>query len=234
MLAASAIVLLAACGADDEDPLGAGEAGETSESEGEDRDETDPGEELPTGEPDDADEDAGTSEGEDGASADGEADEAAPEDAVAPLVGAVSTDVAEQEGDFGRLTVTDVRVSAHEGFDRVVFELDGDDNEPGYHVRYAPEGVATSQGSGEPIEVDGDAALEVALHGVALPDDRPGGVEAWDEEVLAGPQDGVVVEVVEDTIFEGVHTFAVGAEEEQPFLVEHLTDPDRVVIDVHH
>jgi hypothetical protein len=44
----------------------------------------------------------------------------------------------------------------------------------------------------------------------------------------------VVLEVVEDTIFEGIHTFFAGTDEEHPFLVERLDDPQRVVIDVHH
>jgi hypothetical protein len=68
------------------------------------------------------------------------------------------------------MAVTDVRVSAHDGFDRIVFELDGDEA-AGYDIGYTRDGEATSQGSGEPIEVAGEAALGIALHGIALPAD---------------------------------------------------------------
>ena len=44
----------------------------------------------------------------------------------------------------------------------------------------------------------------------------------------------MVVEVVSDTIFEGIHTFVIGTTGEQPFLVERFDDPQRVVIDIAH
>jgi hypothetical protein len=51
-------------------------------------------------------------------------------------------------------------------------------------------------------------------------------------ERLEGPGDGPILEIVEDTIFEGQHVFFVGLDEERPFRIARLDDPQRVVIDV--
>lgn len=157
--------------------------------------------------------------------------DAEPEDGVEPLTGEPSTDDASEDGEFGTLAVTDVRVASHEGFDRVVFELTGDEGTAGWSIRYDEE--PTSQGSGAPIEVDGEAYLAIAIQNMTLPPELPEGVEPWNER-LAGPGDGVVVEVVSDTVYEGIHTFVVGTSERAPFLVERFEDPQRVVVDLFH
>src|SRR3954470_3968877 len=61
-----------------------------------------------------------------------------------------------------RVTVSDIRVGTHDGFDRVVFEVGGTGT-PGWDVRYVDQ--ASSQGSGEPIDVAGEAVLQVTLTG---------------------------------------------------------------------
>jgi hypothetical protein len=111
-----------------------------------------------------------------------------------------------------------------------VFETEGD-GVPGWFVEY---GDATAQGSGDPVEVEGEVTLRVAIDMVTLPPDLPEGIEVWDGDRLDGPPGGVALEVVEDTIFEGYHTFFVGVDEERPFLVDRFEDPQRVVIDVFH
>jgi hypothetical protein len=165
---------------------------------------------------DDGTEDDGTDDGVD--------------DGIDPIAGEATTGPDEAEGEWGTLAVTDVRVATHDGFDRIVFETDGD-GVPGWFVEYAE---ATAQGSGEPVEVEGDVTLRVAVTMVTLPPELPEGIEPWDGQRLDGPAGGVVLELVEDTIFEGHHTFFVGLDDERPFLVERFTDPDRVVIDVLH
>ena len=112
-------------------------------------------------------------------------------------------------------------------------EIEGDEA-AGYDIGYTRDGEATSQGSGEPIEVAGEAALGIALHGIALPADLDEDTTAWEADQIDGHDGGVVLEIVEDTIFEGIHTFFGGTDEGHPFLVERLDDPQRVVIDVHH
>ena len=150
---------------------------------------------------------------------------------VERLEGEPTTEEASVDAQDARMAVTDVRVSSHEGFDRIVFEVDGD-GDVGYRIGYADGGTATSQGSGEPIEVEGEQALGVALHGMTYPGDEPEGVARWDGDRIDGADGGVVHEVVEDTIFEGIHTFVAGLDEEYPYVVEVLEDPDRVVIDL--
>lgn len=156
----------------------------------------------------------------------------ASEEAAPPLEGTPGTAPAQAEPDGGGLlAVVDVRVAAHDDFDRVVFDIDGDDGTIGWDVRYVD--VPTSQGSGEPAEVDGAAYLAVSISGVALPPDLPPDVEVFTDDV-DGPADGTVVEVVHDSIFEGYHLFFVGLDAEAPYVVERLDDPQRLVIDLHH
>jgi hypothetical protein len=179
--------------------------------------------------PDDADEGADEGATEDPAADDG-AEDAEVDDGTDPLAGDATTGPDEADGEWGTLAVTDVRAATHDGFDRIVFETDGDGT-PGWFVEYAE---ATAQGSGEPVEVEGAVTLRVAITMVTLPPDLPEDLEPWDGERLDGPAGGVVLELVEDTIFEGHHTFFVGLDDERPFLVERFDDPDRVVIDVFH
>jgi hypothetical protein len=151
-----------------------------------------------------------------------------PDDDLEPIDGEATTE-ASDEGEFGTVAVTDVRVATHPGFDRLVFEIDGD-GLAGWDLRYVDE--ATSQGRGEPIEVDGEAILAVALQNVTLPPDLPEEIDRWDEPQVDGPSDGVIAEIVHDTIFEGVQTFFVGLDDERPFLIERFEEPQRVVIDI--
>lgn len=153
-----------------------------------------------------------------------------PDDGTEQLEGEATTQ-ATDEGQFGVVAVTDVRMATHAGFDRLVFEIEGD-GLAGWDLRYVDE--AAAQGTGEPIEVDGDAILAVALHNVTLPPDLPEGIDRWDEQRLDGPAGGVIDELVHDTIFEGIQTFFVGLDEERAFVVERFEDPQRVVIDILH
>jgi hypothetical protein len=128
------------------------------------------------------------------------------------------------------VVVTDVRVGSHDGFDRVVFEIGGE-GQAGWFTGYDDD--PRSDGSGEPVEVAGDAALRVALTNIAPPhaEDQPEGVTRWEGDV-AGPAGGVITEVVDDLIFEGNHAFFIGLDQERPYLITRLQDPQRVVIDI--
>jgi len=126
------------------------------------------------------------------------------------------------------LTVTDIRLGRHEGFDRVVFEVDGQGT-PGWDVRYVDD--PASQGSGDPVSVDGDAVLQVTLTGMGLPHDT--GVEEWSgPDPLTSGSTEVVTELVFDATFEGTTVSFVGVAAEVPFRVYPLADPPRVVLEV--
>ncbi|MGY2083336.1 GerMN domain-containing protein [Blastococcus sp. SYSU DS0539] len=125
------------------------------------------------------------------------------------------------------VTVTDVRVGRAEGFDRIVLEVAGA-GLPGWDARYVPE--ARSAGSGLPVDVAGEAVLQLVLTGVGLPGDT--GIPPYagpDPLPAAGP---AVREVVLDAIVEGRLTSFVGTAAERPFRVYRLQDPNRVVVEV--
>lgn len=148
--------------------------------------------------------------------------------ATEPVAGPATTEPSTEQATGEPVTVTGLEVGGHTGFDRLVFEIGGE-GQAGWDIAYESEPRA--QGSGEPVEVAGDATLRVTLTGVALPPDAP-------EEPRDGPQrvqpegTSAVREVLDGTVFEGRHSFFVGLDEQRPYSVERLTDPQRVVIDV--
>ncbi|MCZ9307213.1 hypothetical protein L8V01_06925 [Corynebacterium sp. c8Ua_181] len=125
------------------------------------------------------------------------------------------------------LTVTDVRIGQHEGFERVVFELDGG-GAPGWFVDYAD--TPTQQGSGKTIAHSGDTALNVNIDGVVYPfeagkdDPRIGVVDA--------PTEGIVTQVVNGGTFEGRRQFVIGMNARKPYSVQVLDNPTRLVVDI--
>lgn len=146
---------------------------------------------------------------------------------VEPLPGEATTEPsqAEPEGEE-LLSVVDVRVGTHVGFDRVTFESEGD-GQLGWFVQY--EENPTSDGSGDPIDFRGETALQVVLTGVAMPPDTD--AETFFDDV-AGPEGSIVNEVINDSIFEGNHNFVIGLDEQVPYRIARLSDPNRVVIDL--
>lgn len=149
--------------------------------------------------------------------------------AAAPAFAATTgRDVEEPTG--GPLTVTAVRVARQDGYDRVVFELAGKQaGQPGWRVEYVDN--PSRDGSGDPVEVEGDATLVVYVDGAGYPYDT-GQEEAESAPV---PADAEVVREVElGSVFEGVYEAFIGTSRKAPFRVFRLADPARVVVDVRH
>ena len=130
------------------------------------------------------------------------------------------------------LTVTDVRVAAHDGYDRVVFDLDGTGSgTPGWRVEYVDEAV--DDGSGDTVRVAGDAVLRVSISGTATPMDS--GVDEFSGERIEPADTGSIDEIVYRYWFEGYTTAFLGVDgAERPFRAFLLEDPMRVVVDVQH
>jgi hypothetical protein len=132
--------------------------------------------------------------------------------------------------------IYNVRAAAHEGCDRVVFDLNGL-GRVGYLVHYVP--TVQADPSDQPIRVAGGAALQVTIQ---APDFRESGHQAWRApwqlgQRLVGAQT-TLREVRFAGSFEHVTTFAVGVRSQRPFRVLVLPDPGnhvtRVVVDIAH
>jgi hypothetical protein len=149
------------------------------------------------------------------------------DDSAAPFPANTEPDTGEASAD-ALVSVTDIRIGRHDGFDRVVFETDGTGT-PGWDVHYVD--AAHSQGSGDDIEVDGDAVLQVTITGVGIPADT--GVDEYSgPDRLSSGDAQVVTEVVWDSTFEGTSQAVVGVTAETPFRVYLLEGPARVVLEV--
>ena len=88
-----------------------------------------------------------------------------------------------------------------------------------------------SQGSGKPIDVAGDAALQVTITGAGYPYDT--GVDEFSSNgPVTGAGTETVTEVAFDATFEGTTVAFVGTRSQAPFRVYLLENPTRVVVDV--
>ena len=133
--------------------------------------------------------------------------------------------------DPGGSFLVDARVGAHTDYDRFVLEFESGDAIPdSYAINWTlnkPEG----EGSGLPVDVDGDVFLEISMGASFI---------NWDgsEEVYDGPTSlssalfGNMVEVGSGGYFEGRMLWAIGANEANGFQVLELDDPPRIVIDI--
>ncbi|MBU4215499.1 MAG: hypothetical protein KJ792_12685 [Actinobacteria bacterium] len=127
------------------------------------------------------------------------------------------------------LTVSDVTVATHEGYDRVVLTLGGA-GAPGWRVEYVAAPV--DDPSGQPLAVAGAAYLQVLIDGTGYPYDT--GVAEWAGSPLQPSGLPQVREVNLRGVFEGQTQAFVGLDHTAPFRVFALTDPARLVIDVQH
>jgi hypothetical protein len=130
-----------------------------------------------------------------------------------------------KEGEGEPAIVREIRAAANTGFDRVVFEFEGDEV-PGYEVGYV-ERVAEC-GSGEPVTLAGGAVVSVTI--------RPANGHTEEGEATIPrevPTQGtaVVREVIGFCDFEAVVGYGIGLATAVPFRVFELESPPRLVID---
>ncbi|MBD8507939.1 hypothetical protein HT102_15735 [Hoyosella sp. G463] len=137
---------------------------------------------------------------------------------------------AKQSGDGTFLSVTGIRVGEHNGFTRIVVDLAGQGDQPGYDLRYVD--AAYAAGSGDPIAVSGDAILAFNVTGWGYPFDT--GVDPYSgPKTIGGPASGSVAEIEVGTFNEGVAQMFVGVRGGQrEFTAMTLTNPPRVVLDI--
>jgi len=140
------------------------------------------------------------------------------------------------EGVF--MNLTDVRVGAHEGFDRIVFEFAepkpnpaGNGGVPHYEIRQAKPPF-TQDPSDMPLDVFGDAFVQLVVQG-ATGYDFDGNPTYTGPRVLT-PGFGTLAEAAQAGDFEATLTWVIGLSRPTCWQVQELHDPDRLVIDFHH
>lgn len=125
-----------------------------------------------------------------------------------------------------QLLATNIRVGHHQGFDRIVFDLEGTGT-PGYFVSYTDE--PAQQASGFPLVPAGDSYLQVMIDGTAYPFEV--GQEA--RTLSTTPNEQVVKDILDGGMFEAQSQYIVGINgPKKPFAVAVLTNPTRLVVDV--
>ncbi|MCL2594916.1 MAG: hypothetical protein FWD83_05300 [Promicromonosporaceae bacterium] len=126
--------------------------------------------------------------------------------------------------------ITDIRVGAHDGFDRVVFDLAGGAN-PGWFARFVD--AAHDDGSGLPVDVPGQHILELRLAGMAFPEESD--AIAYDGAAI-GFGGTALNSVIYRFWFEGYITVFIGIDgPTQPLVtITALDGPPRVMVDIAH
>lgn len=122
-----------------------------------------------------------------------------------------------------------VEAAEHPEFDRVVFEFGGD-RLPSYHVEYIDRPVRQC-GSGDVVQLAGDAWLEVRLHGAQAHTDDGAPTVAPRERRL---DLSVLLELESTCDFEAEVTWVMGLASPNRYRVLELSSPTRLVIDVRH
>lgn len=125
--------------------------------------------------------------------------------------------------------LVDVRIAAHEGFDRIVFEFDSD-GLPQWHVDYIDAPVIQC-GSGHETPVAGSAWLQVRFNGANAHTEAGEGTSG---PMRRTPALSSVREIVRTCDFEAEVTWVVGLADAQAYRPRVLEDPARLVIDIAH
>jgi hypothetical protein len=136
------------------------------------------------------------------------------------------------------LVGVEIRTGAHDCYERVVLELaqgpaPTPSDFPGYWVRYGSNPVALGQTDDQFVTIDGGAVLLVTVASWMYETDASG-----DPVDYAGALDlfptnvRTIRELRMIDNSEGVHTWAIGLDTRRNLVVDSLTSPDRLVIDV--
>jgi hypothetical protein len=126
------------------------------------------------------------------------------------------------------VTLREVRSARNEGFDRVVFQFDGD-QVPGYHLEYIDKPVIKC-GSGDPTPIAGQGWLQVRMQPAQAHAD--GQVTVAERERM--PKLPVLEELELTCDFEGEVTWVLGVKHPNKYRVMELKEPTRLVVDVRY
>lgn len=121
------------------------------------------------------------------------------------------------------LALTGIRAATHEGFTRVVLEFSGEGTPGVWRAAWTDE--AMEQGRGLPIQVEGEAVLDLVIDGTPMTATKspyPGGTHT-----RAGDLD-----VVSDGTFEDNTHVVIGSPTSRQFQIGFLSNPVRMVVDI--
>lgn len=142
-------------------------------------------------------------------------------------------DASQDPGTPGAITmITGLRTGHHDGFDRIVVDLEGE-GLPGWYASYVDEPIREAIGDRAPL--DGQAFIEVRVRNVDWTGERGVAEYAGPNPVVPGPAEAGtgVAGVYYSGAFEGDGQVLIGLTgEPRPYAVTTLSDPDRLVIDV--
>lgn len=127
--------------------------------------------------------------------------------------------------------IVDVRVGTHPGYDRVAFEFTGGIPEAAVERAEPP---FTEDGSGFPVDVEGDSFLRLTMRGGTKQTDA--GTSSYDGPTDFDPDFPVLVDLVEGGDFERQSIWYIGLSESSDVCVRVFTldDAPRLVIDIEH
>lgn len=121
------------------------------------------------------------------------------------------------------LALTGIRAATHGGFTRVVLEFSGKGTPGVWSAAWTDEAV--EQGRGLPIQVEGQAVLDLVIDGTPM--------TASENPYPSGMHTRVGdLDVVSDGTFEDNTHVVIGAPAARQFQIGFLSDPVRMVIDV--
>lgn len=151
-------------------------------------------------------------------------------DPLGPTPAAWTMDATTVEHSFtGAALLVDARASANAGFDRIVLEFAGDQI-PAYHIEYVDAPI-TRCGSGETVEIEGDARLLIRLSSTNAHREtgQPSVIERSQRPDLP-----VVRELTLVCDFEGQVDWVLGVTAPNRYRVMELVEPARLIVDVRH
>lgn len=226
---AALLITLAACGSDDPESDGetaaeptATETASVSESADAGTDDT---EATSTQDQDELSSEQEGTQSEDAATQEQSSDAQEPGGDDAQWISPGSSDRGDGDLAGGPLLAVDVRTGVHDYYDRVVVDLEGEGGNPGWFAEYT--GTPFEDGSGFPIEIEGNAFLHVTVSGFRYPEP--------DEDFAQGLTrvDGSgVTEAYVGAPFEGQIQVVLGVDSARPYRVFVLPDPLRLVVDI--
>ncbi len=150
-----------------------------------------------------------------------------PSDAGYPWL--VETSEQEMVSTEGDQEITGVRIGTHDGFDRVVLDLTGDEPGLGWYASFKEEAIHDP--SGDPFDMEGDAFLELTVRGINWSKDS---AERYNGDAVSGEGTELITEVQFGGLFEGYQQVVIGLRSQTAYRVFALSDPARIVIDVQH